>query len=1687
MEKIKAITIHQMFEKQVEKTPENIALNFKGEVLTYNQLNKNSNQIAHLLQGMGLERSNGVGIMLEKGIYAVAVIIGVLKAGGTFIVFDPDFPSQRLDEIANMVCPFSLITSSSMLDKIKMIPYFNGDNRPPVILVDELEAKGSYTLKDILNCPTNNLDNINTETDVAHIYFTSGSTGKPKGIVGPHKLLVHLIQWFIHTFKIDNDDRFSQLSVLSFDSSLRDIFVPLICGASVHIPSKEIFSDSMELLNWVNRENISVVQCVPSIFKLLLKEAKNISAPDYFKSLRYILTAGEILKAQYVKQWMDIFSSSIKLINLYGTTETMVKSYYSINQYPSIFLNAIPIGKGIDNTQLLVLKDNKVCHINEIGDLYIRTPYLTLGYLNDETKTKAAFIQNPLHQNYEDIVYKTGDLARYLPDGNVLLIGREDSQVKIRGVRVELEEIENILLNQGNIDDAVVVAREINDTMELVAFVTANKNISDNDIREYLANKLPVSLIPKYIIQLKAMPLNLNGKTDKKALLSYEIHSDKRLDKKDIIEDKTSRKVLEIWRKVLKKDAINIEDNFFECGGDSLLAMQIITRINNYFNCKISIIDFFKKPTIPDLVSCLRDSGIKGCVEYIKPIEQGEYYNASYGQERLWILNRFDEEGLTYNIPMAFMLTGELDFHILKKALQHLVERHEILRTSFVMINGQLKQKVHENSAVDITRVDISQEKSVDEYILKEVNRKFELSEPPLFRILLLKKDEGCHICVFNMHHIISDGWSINIFVKEFLCLYNAYINGIDCELPQLSIQYKDYSAWQRILLEDKQDIKTYWHKRISGKIPVLNLPTDFTRPPVKTYSGDYISFKIDTPILNSLRKLSTNNSVSLFTCLVSIIKVLLLLYTDQEDIVIGSPIAGREHLDLENQIGIYINTIILRDSINKHDTFLTVLGKVKETVTQAFENQAYPFDKLVNDLSLERDTSRNPLFDVMVVHQNQERMNLSLDNLKAERIKLPIKVSKFDITFMFIEDDNDIEVKIEYSTDLFLEGTIQLMRDHLLELIHSILENVDGRVNELNILTERERDYILNQYNNTYKLYQNIKPMHILFEERVNERVNDAAIIYKDRHYTYDELNKRANRLAAYLRKKGVKQNSIVAVLLQRSFDMIVGMLGILKAGGTILPLDTIYPIDRLKYIIQDADAQYIITRPGLVSGLDYNSKAIYIDDEEIYYEQDSNLKNINTLEDMVYIIYTSGSTGKPKGVMVEHRGVVNYINWAIEQYIRAEQGNFALFTSIAFDLTVTSIFTPLINGDSLYIFDEDNIYDTLKNIILNDNVNIIKLTPSHLNILNRIHLDNKELFENNDGVKSKVLIVGGENLKTDITLAIFNNLGITEIYNEYGPTEAVVGCMVYKFGESVKTPLVPIGIPASNTKIYVLDSNENLVPFGMIGELYISREGLARGYLNMPGLTKKKFIHNPFCENDKIYKTGDLARILPDGNIEFCGRIDDQVKIRGYRIELGEIENTLTKYAGIQSAIVLCKSNSKNDSYLVAYIVSESEIPVDNLKQFLAKILPDYMIPTLFKRVQHIPLTVNGKIDKDKLDIISTSIKSDRDLIKPHSHKEVMLSEVWQKILMLDDISVSDNFFDIGGTSLKAIQMVDTLKEEYGIEIPIVSIFRYPNIKALGGYINEKSSTFGDGGSTTIEYGKQTMKKLINKFQKK
>ena len=1630
--------IHQLFEEQVEKTPDAVAVVFEDNRLTYRELNARANHLAHYLQKLGVESEKLVGICVERSHLMVIGLLGILKAGGAYVPLDPSYPQERLALMLEDAQVSLLLSQQSLVEGLPQCSAQVVDLDSNELWVEE----GADNLRSLRS---------NVQSDnLAYVLYTSGSTGKPKGVAVEHRSVVALLSWATEVFTIEELAGVLASTSFCFDISVFELFAPLSCGGQIILAENVLHLPTLSAA-----DEVTLINTVPSAIAELVR-AKGI--PD---GVGTINLAGEALPQRLV-QIIYQQNTIEKLFNLYGPSEDTVYSTYALVKRDGE--KAPPIGRPISNTQVYVLDAyQQPVPIGVPGELNLGGAGLARGYLNRPDLTAEKFITNPFSDEPNAKLYKTGDLVRYLPDGNIEFLGRIDNQVKIRGFRIELGEVEAVLGQHPAVRECVVVAQsDDTENKRLVAYVVASQEtINTSELRRFLKQKLPDYMVPSAFVILEAMPLTPNGKVDRHALPIPD-SSNLSLEASFLAPRTPTEELLaNIWSNLLGLEKVGIHDNFFELGGHSLLATQVISRLRETFSVELPVRCLFEAPTIAELgesIEASRSQTPSLLTPAIVPVPREGEIPLSFAQQRLWFIDQLEGTSGIYNIPLALRLIGKLDKIALERAIQEVVQRHEVLRTTFERVNASPVQVIGPTWTGNLSVVNLrglaEEEEAAEVRRLgkEEALRSFDLGKSPLVRVTLLQLGEQSHVLLLTMHHIVSDGWSIGIFLRELSSLYKAFFRGDASPLPNLPIQYADFADWQRQWLSGEmlESQLNYWKQQLQGIPPLLELPTDRPRPPVQTFQGSSESFELSAELTQKLKTLTQKAEATLFMSLLGAFIVLLHRYSGQEDIIVGSPIANRNRVETESLIGFFVNSLVLRANLAGEPTFQYLLKQVRQVALDAYSHQDVPFEQVVEALQPERSLSHSPLFQVMFVLQNAPKEKLELPDLTLIPLEIESAVAKFDLTLLMEETEQGLKGKWQYNTDLFDGATICRMSGHFQTLLEGIVANPQQRVSKLPLLTEAERHQLLVKWNDTQAEFPQDKCIHHLFEEQVEKTPDAIAVVFEDQELTYRELNCRANQLAHYLRSLGVEPEVLVGIYVERSPEMIVGLLGILKAGGSYVPLDANYPQERLAFMLEDSQVSVLLTQQKLVEKLpEHQAQLVCLDSDWKVISQKSN----NNLccgvkpENIAYVIYTSGSTGTPKGVLLAHQGLCSLALAQKRLFHVCSESRVLQFASLSFDASIWEIVMALTAGARLCLGTQESLLpgQSLKQLLRQQEITHITLPPSALAVL---PIDEKLSALN-------TIIVAGETCSREIVVKWSKG---RHFFNAYGPTESTVCATVAECDDD--SDKLSIGRPIANIQIYILDRHLQLVPIGVPGELHIGGAGLAGGYLNRPDLTTEKFIPNPFSNEPtaKLYKTGDLARYRTDGNIEFLGRIDNQVKIRGFRIELGEVEAVLGQHPAVRESVVVAPGDDVENKRLVAYLIpSQETISISELRCFLKLKLPDYMVPSAFMFLEAMPLTPNGKVDRRALPIPDSShLSRESSFVPPRTPTEEVLAAIWSNLLGVEQVGIHDNFFELGGHSLLATRLLFRISELFQLELSLEIIFEKPSIELISKHID-------------------------------
>ncbi len=1662
--------IHQLFESQAERTPEAVAVVFENEQLTYRELNRRANQLAHYLCDLGVGPEVLVGICVERSLDMVVGLLGILKAGGAYVPLDPAFPSERLAFMLEDAQAPVLVTQHHLLTTLPA-------HGAKVICLD---ADAAVFAQQSEADPFSGA----TSDHLAYVIYTSGSTGRPKGVQIVHRAVVNFLLSMREQPGLMAKDTLLAITTLSFDIAALELFLPLIVGARLIVASRDTAADGAALAETLTRAHVTVMQATPITWRLLLAAGWQ-GKPDL-----KILCGGEALPLELAEQLLPRAAS---LWNLYGPTETTIWSTICKIEPGE---EVVTIGRPIANTQIYLLDPQlQPVPVGVPGELYIGGDGLARGYLHRPELTTERFLPQPFSDEPGACLYRTGDLARYRPDGTIEHLGRLDFQVKLRGFRIELGEIEAVLVQHPAVRQAVVVAREdVPGDKRLVAYVVLceQQMAKAGDLQRHVIKQLPNYMVPSAVVLLEAFPLTPNGKVDRRALPAPDHSHPERAGSFVAPRAPLEEMVAASWSQVLDIGQVGIHDNFFELGGHSLLAMQVIAHLRITLQVELSLRSFFEAPTIAQLAERIgqlqADTMAPSLLPTIEAISREPYRRpvslqavgkdeegvdevvvmpSSLVQQGLWLVDQLESDSPTYNLPITLRLRKRLDMSALEQSLQTLVQRHETLRTTVVLIDEQPMQVIAPRMRVPLTAVDLrevpheQQEVELQRLVSHEVQQSFDLAHGPLLRAAVLHLGAEEHLVLLIMHHIISDGWSVGVIGQELTQLYDAYVTGRPAQLAELPLQYADFALWQREWLQEERldEQFTYWRETLAGAPPVLELPTDHPRPALPTHRGAEYTFTLAEALSEGLKHLSRQEGVTLYMTLVAGFVALLQRYTEQDDVVIGTTTAGRSQQEIKDVIGYFVNTLVLRIDVGGNPSVREVLARVREGVLGAHAHQEMPFERLVKELQPERSLSQNPIFQVLLT------LDPPLPKLASEwefvQVSTRTVANKFDLALSLSDRDERLAGCLEYSTDLFEDATIVRMMKHWQTLLEAMVADPEQPIAQLPLLTERERQQLLVEWNATQQSAPD-KCFPQLFEEQVLRTPDAIALVFEHQQMTYGELNARANQLAYHLQQLGVGPEVMVGLCVERSPEMIVGLLGILKAGGVYVPLDPEYPQERLTFLLQDTQMPVLLTQHRLLSQLPHQHVQLVCLDtdwDKIAQQNEANPTSVVTGKNLAYVIYTSGSTGQPKGVLIPHRALAAHC-WSMTQVyeLRAED-RILQFSTFTFDASLEQILPTLLVGARLVLRGQEvwspaQLLEQIKDARLT----VINLPPAYLHqVLQEWAQAPQRLL----GHHLRLVIVGGDRLLPE-ALHQWRQMPLRSVrlLNAYGPTEATITATLYDAagytGGNTSFESIPIGRPVPNRRVYILDRSGAPVPIGVPGELHIGGDLLARGYLNCPDLTAERFIADPFSTDPqaRLYKTGDLARYLADGTIEFLGRVDQQVKIRGFRIELGEIEEVLSRYPEVREAVVAAREDTPGEKYLAAYVVAQQGKALESqaLRSYLKQKLPNYMLPAAFISLERLPLLSTGKIDRHALPAPKLAKLTEEDtFVAPRLLIHQQLVQIWEELLDVRPIGIRDNFFYLGGHSLLAARLVDRIEHVFGKRFALSALFSGPTIEQL------------------------------------
>lgn len=1676
-------SILETFNEQVSQTPDAIAVVFEEYTLTYAELWKQARHLACTLKELGVQPEVRVGVCIERSLELVVGFLGVLMAGGAYVPLDPDYPLDRLH---------------LMLD----------DAQAKVLLTQERFQSWFAHRKMQIVCPGKQgwlgteAQEGNTDLalelsgeNAAYILYTSGTTGRPKGVVIPHAALANHMSWMQMALPLTADDRVLQKTSSCFDASVWEFYAPLLAGAQLVLAFPGAQQDSSALINAILKHEITILQAAPSLLRLLLLNEQGLGS---CQSLRRVFCGGEKLLPGLQQQFFA--NSHARLYNLYGPTETCIQvTFWECERENT--LQRVPIGRPIANTRVYILDaDQQPVVTGQPGEIYIGGRCLARGYLHQPAITAEKFVPDPFSQTAGERLYRTGDRGRFLPDGTIEYLDRIDNQVKLHGFRIEPGEVEAALEQHSAVDKAVALVKEVTPgEQSLVAYLTLqqqhaftpqqllafeasglltreqqkefpsqgvwlNRHALINDVQNIVSKKLPSFMLPSRYVLMHAWPLTPNGKIDLRALPDPEQTSAEA----DVayIAPRTAveASLAEIWAEVLKLGRIGVTTSFFRAGGHSLLVTQVISRVQQTFGVKLPIRSLFERPTIEQFARQIEQAQREKQEEAFPFVHRNpsrELLPLSFAQESLWFLHKLKPDSPFYNMPFAMQIRGALNIQALNQALAELVERHEVLRTTFPTVNEQPIQVIasaQHTIAGRLAVIDLSslpehvRTAQASELVSVEASQSFDLEHGPLMRARLFRVSKDEHIFTLTLHHIVFDGQSMDIFTQELSSLYRSYVTNQPSSLAPLAIQYADYALWQRERLQgevlDKQS--AYWSQQLKDVPELLAIPADYPRSPIQSFRGAGEAFSLPRSTSEALKALSDQEGVTLFMTVLAAFAVLLYRYTGQDDILLSTPISNRDRLEFEHLIGFLVNILVLRLDCSGNPRFRDFLARVREVTLEGYSHQDLPFELLVQSLQPNRNLGYNPLFQVHLVLQNSPVTWPELEGLSVQPLDVEKSIAKFDLTLYLESKEDGFWGEWEYSTDLFKPDTIRKMAQHFQVLLDGIVRNPAQPLDFLPLLTVEEQRQLLMEWPATQMTSVDERCVHQIFAELASAAPDRIAVLDGYSQMTYSELDRSANRLAHYLQTIGVGPEVRVAISLERSIELILAILAVFKAGSCYVPVDPAYPSERRDFMLRDANACILITRQHLLNDMSSTVRVVALDtDWPAIAQQCETLPAVDCLPgNLAYVIYTSGSTGQPKGVMISHQGLANLSREQRSIFCVEAQSRVLQFASPSFDASISEMLMALLEGATLCLFSTEALLPgpDLIRLFQRENITHVTLPPSVLAALPMADLPSLQ-----------VLIIASEAGSAEVVRRWLDKY---EIFNAYGPTETTVCATIARVSEHLPPG---IGRPIANTQVYVLDSHLQPVPIGVPGELYIGGIGLARGYFHRPDLTAEKFVPHPFSQEPgaRLYRTGDRVRFDAHGDLEFIGRADQQVKIHGFRIEPGEIEETLRLCPAVQDAVVLVQNDTTGDKHLVAHVVPApneiSEQISQKLHAFLELRLPRYMIPATFVLREYFPTTPNGKIDRQALFVDWSEREHVADFVAPRTAVEEIIAEIWAELLSLEKVGIHDNFFTLGGHSLIATQLNARISEKLLVELPLHTIFAAPTVAKLAAIVEQ------------------------------
>ncbi|VVP72171.1 Tyrocidine synthase 3 [Pseudomonas fluorescens] len=1657
--------IHHLFEAQVARDPESTALVFEGEPLSYGELNARANRLAHRLIALGIRPDQRVAICVERSPAMIVGLMAILKAGGAYVPLDPENTGERLAFMLADAAPVLVLADTAGRRALRAA--LQGHT-----VLDPCDIYGEVAINpEVVDLRSSHL---------AYIIYTSGSTGQPKGVMVEHAQVVRLFDTTHSAFDFGSGDIWCFFHSFAFDFSVWELWGALRYGGTLVLVPQAITRAPEAFYQLIREQGITVLNQTPSAFAALMEHMK-----PSMDQLRFVILGGEALASSTLRKWYEGRDGAVpQLVNMYGITETTVHvTYYPLSRADAQQADSV-IGRCLPDLNLYLLDtDGKPVPLGDVGEMYIGGAGVARGYLNRPALTEERFLHDPFADRRDARMYRSGDLARYLANGELAFMGRNDDQVKIRGFRIELGEIAARLTEHPSVREAVVVAQGEESDKRLVAYIVAQSTGPGTQptgvLRDYLSGVLPDYMVPTAYVRMDSFPLTTNGKLDRKALPSPQedafAHAPYQAPSGEI-----EVALARIWSELLGVDQVGRHDNFFALGGHSLLAVRLRSRIAN-LGADLQLAILFAAPTLEAIALAIETQRHAGAVVHpsIRPFTRDKPLLPSFAQQRLWFLAQLDSSiSDAYHIPLALKLRGQLDVIALQQALDALWSRHEVLRSVFAIREGEVEVRLLAcDPGLPLRRINLPEtskrtgaETALAILCTDEAQAPFDLETGPLIRACLVRASVDSstdeHVLLITQHHIVSDGWSLGILLAELSSLYTAFSRHQANPLPPLAIQYPDYAAWQRLWLSGDRlnEQAAYWKQALIDAPALLDLPTDQRRPEQQCLTGASVPIAVSATLTSALKRFGEQQGVTLFMTLLSAWAVVLSRLSGQEDIVIGVPSANRSHGEIEPLLGFFVNTLALRVDLGDNPSVAQLIERVRRRVLEAQDHQDLPFEQVVEITQPPRGLSHTPLFQVVFAWQTHDAGKWTSPGLETSPVDSAYEVARFDLELSLAPVEDHIVGALTYSTALFDAATVERHVGYLMTVLAAMAKDERQPVNQLDLIDDSERRLLLERWTLRDETSPPHSCIHELFEAHVARSPEATAVVFEEHTLSYDELNARANRLAHRLMALGVRPEHRIVICVERSPAMVVALIAVLKAGGAYVPFDPENAKERLTFMLADTAPVLVLAdatgRRVLGEALQDH---LVLDPREVFAEADANPEVPGlTPGNLAYIIYTSGSTGQPKGVMVEHAQLVRLFDTTHSAFGFSSSDTWCLFHSFAFDFSVWELWGALRHGGKVVLVPQaiTRAPEAFYRLIDEQGITVLNQTPSAFTALI------EHVKPSSDSLR--YVIFGGEALQPSTLRDWYQGRDefMPQLVNMYGITETTVHVTWYPVSSTDAEHIDSvIGRCLPDLNLYLLDADGKPVPIGVVGEMYIGGAGVARGYLNRPGLTAERFLNDPFVgkAGARMYRSGDLARYLANGNLAFMGRNDDQVKIRGYRIELGEIAARLAKHPSVYQAVVVAQGRT-DDKRLVAYIV-EHDTPVDaehglaltqTLRDYLSAGLPQYMVPSAYVRLDNLPLTANGKLDRKALPVPSQATFAHAAYEAPQDKMEAVLAGAWSELLGVDQVGRHDNFFALGGHSLMAVRLLERLRRQ-GLSLAVRDVFQKPVLSVLASTLRQ------------------------------